>query len=40
MGKIEIKLKSAAPAVYSLETEYGSDEILCEKSRRHGLKLL
>ena len=31
MGKVEIKLKSAAPAVYSPETEYGLDEILCEK---------
>ena len=31
MGKVEIKLRSAAPAVYSLETEYGLDEILCEK---------
>ena len=31
MGKVKIKLRSAAPAVYSLETEYGLDEILCEK---------
>lgn len=31
MGKVEIKLRSAAPAVYSLETEYGLDEIVCEK---------
>lgn len=31
MGNVGIKLKNAAPAVYSLETEYGLDEILCEK---------